>query len=534
MSVEAPATLDMVKSGKESSEEEYGSAQHEYGAGGQGGKPLPKVPSSVAIAHHQPSRHSSWWGATSHIVTAVVGAGVLSLPYSLNVLGWVGGPIMILVMAYITLKTSVLLADCYYVHGKRRRTYREVVNAVFGRRGDIILGWFQYPNLWLTAVAYNITGGSCMMNIAARACQIQGSPEDQCSHPSLTVFIIIFGACQVFLSQVPNMDQSLWVSIIGAVMSIMYSFITIGLSISVVAEGNAHGTVQGMPGDVIYPSVTNTALGKTMGIFNAFGTIVFAFSFSMILIEIQDTLHPGMPRNKYSMAKLEGLDEQQKAAVIAKAREAAADETESGDGGEAHVVLDDRDRFEVVQMRKAVTAALYIITAFFMTIAVLGGLAYGYNSCGNILSCFENPAWLIIAANTMVLIHVLAAYQVYSQPVFYLVETWIHDHPKIPLTCHNPFPARIAFRALYAVVACFISTVLPFFWDMVGLVGALGFWPTTVIFPVWMWRRVYKHSRKTAFFLEGINLVSFLLTICATIGAVYSIYMSASTYKIFG
>jgi hypothetical protein len=25
-------------------------------------------------------------------------------------------------------------------------------------------------------------------------------------------------------------------------------------------------------GDVIYPSVTNTALGKTMGIFNAFGT----------------------------------------------------------------------------------------------------------------------------------------------------------------------------------------------------------------------------------------------------------------------
>lgn len=75
----------------------------------------------------------------------------------------------------------------------------------------------------------------------------------------------------------------------------------------------------------------------------------------MILIEIQDTLHPGMPRNKYSMAKLEGLDEQQKAAVIAKARAAAAEETESGAGGEDAVVLDDRDRFEVVQMRKAVT-----------------------------------------------------------------------------------------------------------------------------------------------------------------------------------
>lgn len=41
------------------------------------------------------------------------------------------------------------------------------------------------------------------------------------------------------------------------------------------------------------------------------------------------------------------------------------------------------------------------------------------------------------------------------------VESWIHDHPKIPLTCHNPFPARIAFRALYAVVgATCISTGL--------------------------------------------------------------------------
>lgn len=519
MSTKAPTPLEM-KSGKDVWEE------------ADAAKPLPRVPS--VIPHHAPSRNSNYIGAVSHIVTAVVGAGVLSLPFSMNVLGWVGGPLMIIVMAYITLQTSVLLADCYYVNGKRNRTYREVVNAVFGRKGDIILGWFQYPNLWLTAVAYNITGGTCMMNIAARACQIQGTPDDQCSHPSLTIFIVIFGGVQVFLSQVPNMDKSLWVSIIGAIMSVAYSFITIGLSVAKVADGHAHGTVQGMPGDLIYPSVGNTTLGKVMGVFNAFGTIVFAFSFSMILIEIQDTLHPGMPRNKYSMAALEGLDEQQAEELKAKARAAAAQEAEEGEGGEAALVLDDRDRFEIVMMRRAVTIALYIITAFFMTIAVLGGLAYGYDSCGNILSCFESPAWLIIAANTMVLIHVLAAYQVYSQPVFYLVESWIHEHPRIPLTCHNPFPARIAFRALYAVVACFISVLLPFFWDMVGLVGALGFWPTTVIFPVWMWRRVYKHDRKTALFYEGINLVSFLLTICATIGAVYSIVISASNYVIFG
>lgn len=44
--------------------------------------------------------------------------------------------------------------------------------------------------------------------------------------------------------------------------------------------------VAGMPGSIIGMS-SNDSLSKAMGIFNAFGTVVFAFSFSMILIEIQ-------------------------------------------------------------------------------------------------------------------------------------------------------------------------------------------------------------------------------------------------------
>jgi len=28
-------------------------------------------------------------------------------------------------------------------------------------------------------------------------------------------------------------------------------------------------------------------------------------------------------------------------------------------------------------------------------IAVLGGMAFGHDSCGNILICFETPAWLV-------------------------------------------------------------------------------------------------------------------------------------------
>ena len=43
-----------------------------------------------------------------------------------------------------------------------------------------------------------------------------------------------------------------------------------------------------------------------------------------------------------------------------------------------------------------------------------------------------------------------------------------------------------------------------------------------------MWVRVYKPSRRYYIFLETINVVSFLLTLCATMGAIYSIYIDAA------
>jgi amino acid permease len=66
-------------------------------------------------------------------------------------------------------------------------------------------------------------------------------------------------------------------------------------------------------------------------------------------------------------------------------------------------------------MRKAVTVAMSVITFFFLSIGVMGYLAFGNPPCGeggNILTCFDNPRWLLIATNFMVLIHIFPAYQV--------------------------------------------------------------------------------------------------------------------------
>lgn len=70
---------------------------------------------------------------TAHIITAVIGSGVLSLAWATAQLGWIAGPATLLAFALITCYASTLLADCYRSpDGKRNHTYMEAVRAYLG------------------------------------------------------------------------------------------------------------------------------------------------------------------------------------------------------------------------------------------------------------------------------------------------------------------------------------------------------------------------------------------------------------------
>ncbi|KAK4770957.1 hypothetical protein SAY87_031489 [Trapa incisa] len=68
--------------------------------------------------------------ASAHIITAVIGSGVLSMAWAVAQLGWVAGPVVLLAFSFITNLTSALLTDCYRspdsITGKRNYTYMEV------------------------------------------------------------------------------------------------------------------------------------------------------------------------------------------------------------------------------------------------------------------------------------------------------------------------------------------------------------------------------------------------------------------------
>lgn len=79
------------------------------------------------------------WTAIAHVITGVIGAGVLSLSWSVAQLGWIAGPLLMIAFAAVTIVSTNLLCDCYRYpdpeHGPRRiRSYIEAVKLYLGER----------------------------------------------------------------------------------------------------------------------------------------------------------------------------------------------------------------------------------------------------------------------------------------------------------------------------------------------------------------------------------------------------------------
>lgn len=86
------------------------------------------------------------WTAVAHIVTGVIGSGVLSLPWSIAQLGWIVGPFSILLIASSTLFSAFLLCNTYRspnpeYGAHRSASYLDVVNFNLGK---VLATLFQF------------------------------------------------------------------------------------------------------------------------------------------------------------------------------------------------------------------------------------------------------------------------------------------------------------------------------------------------------------------------------------------------------
>ncbi|KAK7260718.1 hypothetical protein RIF29_26991 [Crotalaria pallida] len=441
-------------------------------------------------------RTGTVWTASAHIITTVVGAGVLSLAWAMAQLGWIIGIFSILLFACVTLYTSNLLADCYRspdpVTGKRNYTYMEVVKTILGGKMYVLCGVVQYSVLAGAAIGYTITTSKSVVAIQKIYCFHKKGTDAPCRF-SNNPYMIGLGIFEIFLSQIPNFHKLSWLSILAAIMSFGYAFIGIGLSLATIIQGKGKITY------LIGGSKGQSSVDKMWSMLISLGNVALAGAYIQIAIDIQDTLKQTPPENKV--------------------------------------------------MKMANKIGILTMTIIFLLCACSGYAAFGSDTPGSILmsSGFKEPYWLIDTGNIFIVVHLLGAYQVVVQPIFRIVEILVsqrwpsssfitREYPmrigKIKL-CINFF--RLVWRTMFVVMVTVLAMAMPFFNEMLALLGALSFWPLVIYFPVEMVIAKQNIKKRTIqwFWLQTLNLVFMLVSLGAACAAVYGLNQAVRKYKPF-
>ncbi|KAL5735571.1 hypothetical protein ACOSQ2_030359 [Xanthoceras sorbifolium] len=429
-------------------------------------------------------RTGTIWTALGHIITGVIGAGVLSLAWSIAQLGWIAGPLCMIAFAAVTIFSSSLLCDCYRFPDPesgptRNKSYAQAVGFYLGEKSQKVCAIFSYEILYGCGIAYTITTAASIRAIQRSNCYHREGHEAPCEYGD-TVYMLFVGAVQIVMSQIPDFHNMVWLSVIAAIMSFSYSFIGLGLGIAKVIEnGEIKGSISGVP-------ASNIA-DKLWLAFQALGDIAFAYPYSVILLEIQDTLKSPPPENK--------------------------------------------------TMKKASIIAILVTTFFYLCCGCFGYAAFGNLTPGNLLTGFGfyEPYWLIDFANACIVLHLVGAYQIYSQPVFALAERWFTRKfptsgfvntfytfklPSLPPLKINPL--SICFRTAYVVSTTGVAMVFPYFNLVLGVLGALNFWPLVIYFPVEMYFVQKKIGAWTKQWIV-LRIFSFICLLVTIIGLVGSI-----------
>ncbi|KAF5197752.1 Amino acid permease [Thalictrum thalictroides] len=247
----------------------------------------------------RPKRTGTLLTVTAHIITAVIGSGVLSLAWAFAQLGWIAGPIALMAISAITLFSSSLQANCYRspdpITGKRNYTYIEAVKAYLGGFQYKLCGLAQYGFFVAIAIGYTITASISLAAIKRSHCFHKNGHEVECREASYP-YMIVFAIIQIILSQIPNFHKLSGLSIIAAIMSFAYALIGLGLAITKIAAG----------GNDVRTTLTGVTVGvevasnaeKVFRVSQSLGNIASAYFYSTVLIEIQDTLKSSPPENK--------------------------------------------------------------------------------------------------------------------------------------------------------------------------------------------------------------------------------------------
>nr|CAB3482667.1 unnamed protein product [Digitaria exilis] len=461
-----------------------------------------QLPKPLVDDDGRPLRTGTLWTVSAHIITAVIGSGVLSLAWGVAQLGWVAGPAVMVLFAAVIYYTSTLLAECYRcgdpMFGLRNRTYIDAVRATLGDSKEKLCSAIQLSNLFGIGIGIGVT--------IAASVSMQGH-EDPC-HASTSPYIAIFGVMQIVFSQIPDLDKVWWLSIVAAIMSFSYSAIGVSLGISdIIANRGLRGSVTG----IMSAGASVTSMQKVWRSLQAFGNIAFAYEVCigcclpvlrpcLLCSSIQDTIKSPPP----SEAKV---------------------------------------------MKKATAVSVAVTTVIYLLCGCVGYAAFGDAAPDNMLTGFGfyEPFWLLDVANVFVVVHLVGTYQVMTQPIFAYVErraaaAWPgsvlvreREVRVRRIMAFSVSPIRMAWRTAYVCVTTAVAMLLPFFGSVVGFIGAASFWPLTVYFPVEMYIAQHKVEQGSTrwLLLHALSAGCLVVSVAAAAGSIAGVVEELKAHEPF-
>ncbi|BAF18376.1 probable GABA transporter 2 [Oryza sativa Japonica Group] len=416
-----------------------------------------------------------WWHAGFHLTTAIVGPTVLTLPYALRGMGWALGLVALTAVAAVTFYAYYLMSrvlDHCEAHGRRHIRFRELAADVLGS------GWVFYLVVTVqTAINAGITIGSILL--AADCLQIMYSDLAPNGPLKLYHFIIVVAVVLSLLSQLPSFHSLRYINL----GSLLLSF---GYTILVSAACIRAGALSDVPEKDYSLSSSNSE--KTFNAFLSISILASVFG-NGILPEIQATLAPP----------------------------AAG------------------------KMMKALVLCYTVVLFTFYLPAITGYWAFGSQVQSNVLQSLMPdkgpslaPTWLLGLAVVLVLLQLLAIALVYSQVAYEIMEKSSADAARGRFSRRNVAP-RVALRTAYVAACAFVAAMLPFFGDIVGVVGAVGFIPLDFVLPVVMYNMALAPPRRSPVYLANVAIMV-VFTGVGLIGAVASVrklVLDAGQFKLF-
>ncbi|XP_034740564.1 putative sodium-coupled neutral amino acid transporter 11 [Etheostoma cragini] len=158
---------------------------------------------------------SSVISASFNFINSIIGSGIIGLPYALNQAGLPFGLLLLVVVAFITDYSIILLIKTGNLSGTN--SYQSLVQSTFGFPGFLIVSGLQFLYPFIAMISYNITTGDTLTKVFQR---IAGVGPDHILAERHFVVLITTLAFTLPLSLYRNVEKLGKVSFLSMVLTV--------------------------------------------------------------------------------------------------------------------------------------------------------------------------------------------------------------------------------------------------------------------------------------------------------------------------